>query len=184
MFRRKSWLCSGRLVGLHLTSGVYGRSVCLLVFVSPSLCQNKYQAACLTSSSTPSSSSSTSPSLLVSELSKAQPACLGYVDFVMLRRSSLTIDGRDAGSVLEGIQTCGRGRWWSVSKLLQSKKERSVLSVSGVGKSCLTIQFIQSHFVDEYDPTIEGESFMSPEQPSQSIVINKQSLVGRPVITC
>lgn len=28
---------------------------------------------------------------------------------------------------------------------------------AGVGKSALTIQFIQSHFVDEYDPTIEGE---------------------------
>ena len=25
-----------------------------------------------------------------------------------------------------------------------------------MGKSCLTIQLIQSHFVDEYDPTIEG----------------------------
>jgi GTPase SAR1 family protein len=25
-----------------------------------------------------------------------------------------------------------------------------------VGKSALTIQLIQSHFVDEYDPTIEG----------------------------
>lgn len=30
-------------------------------------------------------------------------------------------------------------------------------SCLGVGKSALTIQFIQSHFVDEYDPTIEGE---------------------------
>ena len=30
--------------------------------------------------------------------------------------------------------------------------------VVGVGKSALTIQFIQSHFVDEYDPTIEGKS--------------------------
>jgi GTPase SAR1 family protein len=29
---------------------------------------------------------------------------------------------------------------------------------AGVGKSALTIQFIQSHFVDEYDPTIEGAS--------------------------
>lgn len=26
-----------------------------------------------------------------------------------------------------------------------------------MGKSCLTIQLIQSHFVDEYDPTIEGK---------------------------
>ena len=34
----------------------------------------------------------------------------------------------------------------------------------GVGKSCLTIQLIQSHFVDEYDPTIEGlcPPFSSP----------------------
>lgn len=28
-----------------------------------------------------------------------------------------------------------------------------------MGKSALTIQFIQSHFVDEYDPTIEGEQW-------------------------
>jgi GTPase SAR1 family protein len=32
----------------------------------------------------------------------------------------------------------------------------SLLWFLGVGKSALTIQFIQSHFVDEYDPTIEG----------------------------
>ena len=28
-----------------------------------------------------------------------------------------------------------------------------VVGGGGVGKSALTIQFIQSHFVDEYDPT-------------------------------
>ncbi|KAF9237635.1 ras family-domain-containing protein [Melanogaster broomeanus] len=33
-----------------------------------------------------------------------------------------------------------------------------VVGGGGVGKSALTIQFIQSHFVDEYDPTIEGKS--------------------------
>ena len=26
----------------------------------------------------------------------------------------------------------------------------------GVGKSVLTIQFLRSHFIHEYDPTIEG----------------------------
>jgi GTPase KRas protein len=31
-----------------------------------------------------------------------------------------------------------------------------VVGGGGVGKSCLTIQLIQSHFVDEYDQTIEG----------------------------
>ena len=30
-----------------------------------------------------------------------------------------------------------------------------------MGKSCLTIQLIQSHFVDEYDPTIEGSHIYS-----------------------
>ena len=38
-----------------------------------------------------------------------------------------------------------------------------VVGGGGVGKSCLTIQLIQSHFVDEYDPTIEG----SPVLPVQ-----------------
>lgn len=37
-----------------------------------------------------------------------------------------------------------------------------VVGGGGVGKSCLTIQLIQSHFVDEYDPTIEGKR-PSPE---------------------
>mmetsp|Transcript_1486 Transcript_1486/g.1896 ORF Transcript_1486/g.1896 Transcript_1486/m.1896 type:complete len:86 (-) Transcript_1486:463-720(-) len=30
-----------------------------------------------------------------------------------------------------------------------------VIGSGGVGKSALTIQYIQNHFVDEYDPTIE-----------------------------
>ncbi len=37
-----------------------------------------------------------------------------------------------------------------------------VVGGGGVGKSCLTIQLIQSHFVDEYDPTIEGAKLYSP----------------------
>lgn len=36
-----------------------------------------------------------------------------------------------------------------------------VVGGGGVGKSALTIQFIQSHFVDEYDPTIEGKGTTS-----------------------
>lgn len=37
-----------------------------------------------------------------------------------------------------------------------------VVGGGGVGKSCLTIQLIQSHFVDEYDPTIEGAHIKTP----------------------
>ncbi|KXN72056.1 ras-like protein 1 [Conidiobolus coronatus NRRL 28638] len=40
---------------------------------------------------------------------------------------------------------------------MQPMKEYKIVVVGGggVGKSAITIQFIQSHFVDEYDPTIE-----------------------------
>jgi len=43
------------------------------------------------------------------------------------------------------------------SKSSQFLREYKLVVVGGggVGKSALTIQFIQSHFVDEYDPTIE-----------------------------
>ncbi|GAA5936011.1 Ras family protein [Sporobolomyces koalae] len=36
-----------------------------------------------------------------------------------------------------------------------------VVGGGGVGKSALTIQFIQSHFVDEYDPTIVRDASLS-----------------------
>ncbi|KAL6719268.1 RAS1 protein [Lecanora helva] len=39
-----------------------------------------------------------------------------------------------------------------------------VVGGGGVGKSCLTIQLIQSHFVDEYDPTIEGKPGSRPKR--------------------
>ena len=37
-----------------------------------------------------------------------------------------------------------------------------VVGAGGVGKSALTIQLIQNHFVDEYDPTIEVSSSYLP----------------------
>ncbi|KAG7473819.1 hypothetical protein MATL_G00099830 [Megalops atlanticus] len=49
-----------------------------------------------------------------------------------------------------------------------------VVGAGGVGKSALTIQLIQNHFVDEYDPTIEVQVYtpetgkMPPECPSDS----------------
>lgn len=47
--------------------------------------------------------------------------------------------------------------------LMQFLREYKLVVVGGggVGKSCLTIQLIQSHFVDEYDPTIEGKTSSS-----------------------
>lgn len=53
------------------------------------------------------------------------------------------------------------------SKFLREYK-LVVVGGGGVGKSCITIQLIQSHFVDEYDPTIEGESVrgLRSQQPA------------------
>ena len=49
-----------------------------------------------------------------------------------------------------------------------------VVGGGGVGKSCLTIQLIQSHFVDEYDPTIEGIS-STPFQPQNHAIAHHHS---------
>jgi GTPase SAR1 family protein len=48
-------------------------------------------------------------------------------------------------------------------EILQFLREYKLVVVGGggVGKSCLTIQLIQSHFVDEYDPTIEGNDIFN-----------------------
>lgn len=62
------------------------------------------------------------------------------------------------GTVSEGIQASCRWGRRLVHIQAENYAERSLSSVLGVGKSALTIQFIQAHFVDEYDPTIEGET--------------------------
>lgn len=46
---------------------------------------------------------------------------------------------------------------FTIKLLLTNRQQLVVVGGGGVGKSCITIQLIQSHFVDEYDPTIEGE---------------------------
>jgi GTPase SAR1 family protein len=50
---------------------------------------------------------------------------------------------RDVFQIVVGMSTCS-----NEFKLV-------VVGAGGVGKSALTIQLIQNHFVDEYDPTIE-----------------------------
>ena len=51
-----------------------------------------------------------------------------------------------------------------------------------MGKSALTIRFIQSHFVEEYDPTIEGAGISlsnhSPQFPPPLSPPQKQKIEG------
>jgi GTPase KRas protein len=42
-----------------------------------------------------------------------------------------------------------------MSRALSTEYKLVIVGGGGVGKSALTIQFIQQHFIDEYDPTIE-----------------------------
>lgn len=53
------------------------------------------------------------------------------------------------------LLTCVRVSLTPQAKFLREYK-LVVVGGGGVGKSALTIQFSQNHFVDEYDPTIEG----------------------------
>ncbi|WFD22568.1 hypothetical protein MEQU1_001240 [Malassezia equina] len=54
-----------------------------------------------------------------------------------------------------------------------------VVGGGGVGKSALTIQFSQNHFVDEYDPTIEGmcPSLTSDSYRKQCSIDNEMALL-------
>ncbi|KAI8334132.1 ras-like protein 1 [Blakeslea trispora] len=69
-----------------------------------------------------------------------------------------------------------------MSKASSFVREYKLVMVGGggVGKSALTIQFIQSHFVDEYDPTIEGNSnlltdFLSIDSYRKQCVIDSET---------
>ncbi|KAJ6258979.1 hypothetical protein Dda_5874 [Drechslerella dactyloides] len=89
-------------------------------------------------------------------------------------RNTVTLVGRDREYIegllpevtaqLDGVRVAeeadadteseGEGEKLAGSQFLREYK-LVVVGGGGVGKSCLTIQLIQSHFVDEYDPTIE-----------------------------
>nr|CAD7577820.1 unnamed protein product [Timema californicum] len=66
-------------------------------------------------------------------------------------------------------------------ELSVSTKEatRLLLTAGGVGKSALTIQLIQNHFVDEYDPTIgQFEQITTNSSASEQFILT--ILVARP----
>ena len=42
-----------------------------------------------------------------------------------------------------------------------------IVGGGGVGKSALTIQLIQNHFIDEYDPTIEDSYRKQGEEKTE-----------------
>lgn len=79
---------------------------------------------------------------------------------VRTSNSSHSFSDHSLGPILEGVQARRRRRWWCVFSPLSLN---ALHTTPGVGKSALTIQFIQSHFVDEYDPTIEGVSRRATE---------------------
>ncbi|KAK9400181.1 GTPase KRas [Crotalus adamanteus] len=75
-----------------------------------------------------------------------------------LARSAIGSDSnRDLGSVPFSPERAERRSAGELQRGLQKMTEYKlvVVGAGGVGKSALTIQLIQNHFVDEYDPTIE-----------------------------
>lgn len=63
-----------------------------------------------------------------------------------------------SGGFLQRLQSRRRRGWWYVHARCPDVCQRLTARIEGVGKSALTIQFIQSHFEDDWDPTIEGAS--------------------------
>jgi len=54
-----------------------------------------------------------------------------------------------------------------------------VLGDGGVGKSCITIQFTQNHFVKEYDPTIENSYRKQVTIDEESIMLDILDTAGQ-----
>jgi len=54
-----------------------------------------------------------------------------------------------------------------------------VLGDGGVGKSCLTIQFTQNHFVKEYDPTIENSYRKQITLDEESLMLDILDTAGQ-----
>ena len=54
-----------------------------------------------------------------------------------------------------------------------------ILGAGGVGKSALTIQLIQSHFIDEYDPTIEDSYRKRVTIDDESCLLDILDTVGQ-----
>jgi len=66
----------------------------------------------------------------------------------------------------------------SANKFLREYK-LVVVGGGGVGKSCLTIQLIQSHFVDEYDPTIEDSYRKQCEIDDETALLDVLDTAGQ-----
>ena len=66
------------------------------------------------------------------------------------------------------------------NSLVMTEYKLVVVGAGGVGKSALTIQLIQNHFVDEYDPTIED----SYRKQVQIYGLCMKSFMGNTILTC
>ena len=57
--------------------------------------------------------------------------------------------------------------------------EVAIVGEGGVGKSAITIQFVQNHFVDEYDPTIEDSYRKMISVDDQPVVLDLLDTAGQ-----
>lgn len=66
-----------------------------------------------------------------------------------------------------------------MSKAFTREYKIVVVGGGGVGKSALTIQFIQSQFVDEYDPTIEDSYRKQCHIDGESVLLDVLDTAGQ-----
>uniref|UniRef100_A0A8C6FAJ3 Small monomeric GTPase n=1 Tax=Monodon monoceros TaxID=40151 RepID=A0A8C6FAJ3_MONMO len=78
-----------------------------------------------------------------------------------------------------GAAPAGSGRT-AVGLVAASRREHElvVLGSGGVGKSALTVQFVQGIFVEEYDPTIEDSYRKQVEVDAQQCMLEILDTAG------
>lgn len=64
-----------------------------------------------------------------------------------------------------------------------TKYSIAVLGSGGVGKSAITVQFVQGVFVDKYDPTVEESYTKTFEYNKQQITLELMDTAGSEVLT-
>lgn len=66
-----------------------------------------------------------------------------------------------------------------MSKAFTREYKIVVVGGGGVGKSAITIQFIQSQFIDEYDPTIEDSYRKQCHIDGESVLLDVLDTAGQ-----
>ncbi|XP_069693161.1 ras-related protein Rap1 isoform X1 [Periplaneta americana] len=106
-----------------------------------------------------------------------------YAGYSFFRHCVASFVARRVPVVIDGIRACSRrthfkNQWERALPLRMREYKIVVLGSGGVGKSALTVQFVQGIFVEKYDPTIEDSYRKQVEVDGQQCMLEILDTAG------